>query len=343
MSSPIERGRRMAALLEGSWRASAPPLCLTPADLAATAPLALATGAGALAFWRLRHAGRASSPEAAPFQQAYRLHALESAIHEQRVPEAFARLRAAGIEPLLAKGWAAARLYPETGLRPYGDIDLFVPADRHAAAAAALRVSDAPLPVDLHRGFADLDDRDEDALVARSRTVELAGTPVRVFGSEDHLRLLSLHALRHGVSRPLWLCDVAALVEAEGRALDWDYLFQGRPRRTEAVKCAVALAGRLLAARLDGVPATVATHTLPSWLEPAVLRQWGLGSAWRGPIEAYLRRPTRALWPLRRHWPNAVAATVGVGAPFNGLPRLPFQLAYATVRLAGALRRWVAR
>jgi hypothetical protein len=311
---------------------SPPPLALAPADVAAIAPFVLEAGAGALAYWRHRQAGLASTPEAAPFQQAYRLHALHGSIQEQRLPEAFARLRAAGLEPLLGKGWAAARLYPERGLRPYGDIDLFVPATRHAEAVAALRGAAPALPVDLHRGFADLDDRDPEAIFSRSRTVELGGVPVRMFGSEDHLRLLALHALRHGVTRPLWLSDVAALVEAEGQALDWDYLLRGSPRRTKAVLCAIVLAGRLLGARLDGTPAAVSVRALPRWLEPAVLRQWGAGEALRTPLAGFLRRPSGVLRELRRHWPNPVEGTIGVGAPFNELPRLPFQIAHALLR-----------
>jgi hypothetical protein len=75
-----------------------------------------------------------------------------------------------------------------------------------------------------------------------------------------------------------------------------------------------------------------------------VLEQWGRGSARRRPIEEYLRHPQGALREIPLHWPNAAAASVEMGAPFNELPRLPFQIAYATVRGAGALvRMWRGR
>jgi hypothetical protein len=64
----------------------------------------------------------------------------------------------------------------------------------------------------------------------------------------------------------------------------------------------------------------------------AALKQWGGGAAWREPIGSYLRRPRGLLRELRRHWPNPIEGTAGVGAPFNGLPRLPFQLAHVLVR-----------
>jgi len=344
LSSTLERGRRLAALLEGAWRPEPPPLLLSIAEVAALAPLVLRTGAGALVFHRLRPTDFAGRPEAAAFQTAYRLHALESAVHEQRVPAVFARLRAAGVKALLGKGWAAARLYPETALRPYGDVDLFLPAESHAQASAALRNADEPpFPVDLHAGFAELDDRDPESLFVRSETVELGGEPVRVFGPEDHLRLLALHALRHGIARPLWLCDVAAFLEKPGVPLDWEYLLGGSARRTDALVCAIGLAVRLLGARLPTPPPAVADHLPPRWLVPAVLQQWGRGSAYRQALEDYVRRPALLPRYLLRHWPDPITSTVALGGRFDEGPRLPLQLAYAGVRAGGMLRRIASR
>jgi hypothetical protein len=41
-------------------------------------------------------------------------------------------------------------------------------------------------------------------------------------------------------------------------------------------------------------------------------------------------------------WPNPVEATVGVGGPFNGVPRLPFQVADCVLRAAQFARRLAA-
>lgn len=266
-------------------------------------------------------------------RQAFRAQVLESAVHAHQLGEVTALLRAANVHALLAKGWAVARLYPEPGLRPYGDLDLYVTPETHVAALAALREPAVPPgPVDLHRGFSDLDDLDPEALLARSRTVALGDGQLPVFGPEDHLRLLCLHGLRHGLSRPLWLCDVAVALESRVEDFDWDRLRSGDRRRAEAVACSLGLARQLLGARSPGPP--VARYDLPSWLVPSVLRQWGSGSGWREPMASFLRRPAGALRELRRHWPNPIEATVGVRGPFNELPRLPFQLAFATVRAA---------
>ena len=47
-------------------------------------------------------------------------------MHEVRLREVVTILHEAGIEVLVSKGWSIARLYPQAGLRPYGDLDLHV-------------------------------------------------------------------------------------------------------------------------------------------------------------------------------------------------------------------------
>ncbi len=331
-----ERARRIATVLGGGWRNAPPPLSLSPADLAEVAPLLLETGAAGIAWWRVRQdRGLRDLPAALELEQAYRFQTLRAAVHERLLHDVVPVLRSAGVEPLLAKGWAAARLYPEPGLRPCGDIDLYVRPELHAAARGAL-VSGAspPAPVDLHRGFSDLDDRGAEELHARSRQVSLDGVKLSLLGPEDHLRLLCLHLLRHGAWRPLWLCDVAVGLESRPQGFDWDLLLRGDRRRADAVACALGLASRLLGARVEGTPVAERAERLPSWLVPTVLRSWEAGFVWRRPMAGYLRRPAGLPGELRRHWPNSIEGTIGVGGPFNELPRLPFQLAFAALRTA---------
>ena len=265
------------------------------------------------------------------------IHALHGAVLEAKIPAAFARLRARGVEPLLGKGWAVARLYPRPGLRPYGDIDLYVrPEDKPAARAALDEPGSEAMPVDLHCGLAELDDRRFDDVRARSQTVRLGSVDVRVFGPEDHLRLLALHLLRHGAWRPVWLCDVALILETLPSDFDWGCFTSGDAVRTEAAACALRLAHELLGASLEGAPAAVRERRLPRWLLPAILRQWGDARfephGTRTPMAVELRRPRGLLRALRARWPNAVEATVGRRARFNWLPRLPFQIGECLVR-----------
>ena len=45
--------------------------------------------------------------------------------------------------------------------------------------------------------------------------------------TEDQLRQLCLHLLRHGACRPLWLCDVAVMLESLPGDFDWDRCLGG--------------------------------------------------------------------------------------------------------------------
>jgi hypothetical protein len=327
----------VARVLRGAWRERPAAEDLDAADLVGAMPLLLRSGSGGLAWWRAQSA--TPSPALKPLHDAFGVHALHAAILEAKIPAAFARLRAHGVEPLLGKGWAVARLYPRPGLRPYGDIDLYVRREDEDAARAALdQPREDTLPVDLHCGLAELDDRRFEDVLARSRTVRLGDADVRVFGPEDHLRLLALHLLRHGAWRPVWLCDVALILETLPSDFDWGCFTSGDPARTDAAICALRLSHDLLGADLGGAVAPVRERTLPRWLVPTVLRQWGDARfephGTRTPMAAQLRRPRGLLRALRARWPNAVEATVGRRAPFNDDPRLPFQIGECLARTA---------
>jgi hypothetical protein len=325
-------------VLAGAWRPSPPPLSISAADLSEVALPLLTSGGAGLAWWRLRHSAPPLSRVRHRFRQAYRLQVLLAALHQRWVQEAVGRLRSSGVEPLLGKGWSVARLYPDPGLRPCGDVDLYVPRVRYQVAASALAAtSEERAPTDLHSGLAELDDRPPDEVYRRSQLLPVGETAVSTFGPEDHLRLLSLHMLRHGAIRPLWLCDVALAVESRPPGFDWDYFWSGCRRRSHWVACALGLAHRLLGARLDGVPLPAGADGPPRRLDPIVLRQWGAAPTPQGArtsMAAALRHPTGLPGALRMRWPNAIEATVGIGAPFDRWPRLPLQLAYSALRSA---------
>jgi hypothetical protein len=334
----------LAAALGGAWR-DVPPAHETSAEeLALVAPLLNASGAGALGWWKLRRTPLAADAAAASLREAYRFQTIRAALHEREVGRVFRLLAAFGLDALLVKGWAAARVYPESGLRPSGDVDVCVRPTQLARAAEVLK--DSGVWVDLHAGFGEEERRDFDELFERAQVFRLGASVVRVPCAEDHLRLLCLHLLRHGAWRPLWLCDVSAALEARPPDFDWAR-FGGRdPRRARWVACALGLARELLGARVGETPLARESERLPRWLVPAVLTQWerplatAHGTArHRAPMASYLRRPAGALRDLRNRWPSPVEATVRVGGPFNGLPRLPFQLGHGLARAAHFLAR----
>ncbi|HKP86122.1 MAG TPA: nucleotidyltransferase family protein [Blastocatellia bacterium] len=324
-------GELIARALAGAWRASPPPIDISTDELEKVAPLLFGSGAAALTWAKLRRSDLNDTPLALEFQQAYRLHSVQAAVHDSEIREVIKMLGAAGLEPLLVKGWAVARFYPEMGLRPYGDIDLCVRPEQYEAAAAIMSTPEGEkYNVDLHRGFEKLDEQSLDELFARSETLRLGDANVRVLKLEDQFRILCAHMLRHGAWRPLWLCDIAAITESLPSDFDWDLCLAGDRHEADWVACSVGLAHQLLEARVDDTPLAGRAGRLPSWLVPAVLKQWRRSRAIdHTPGELMtvsLRHLTRIPKALYERWPNPVQATFNLNAPFNGLPRLPFQV-----------------
>src|SRR6266853_750723 len=232
MSEIESPGHAVAAALAGSWLKSPQKSKMGARDLAAIVPLLLKSGAGALGWWRFRNSDGQLLPAVRSLRETYLQYAIHSAEHERQVVATFRVLRSGGVEPILIKGWAIARAYPEAGLRPSGDIDLYVSPEQDGKARAVLK-AERPQQywVDLdHDEVGRFSDFSFAELFGRSELVNLDGTEIRVMGAEDHLRILCLHLLKHGAWRPLWLCDVAAALESRHPNFDWDRCF-GRNKR----------------------------------------------------------------------------------------------------------------
>ncbi|MGE3804438.1 MAG: nucleotidyltransferase family protein [Gemmataceae bacterium] len=339
-------GRDIASLLTGSWRATPPVLrALNVHRLSALAPLVQGTGAGALAWWRVRASFLNRCDAARELHQAFRLHTLQAVGHEQCLVRIVRRLREEGIEPIIVKGWSISRIYPSTGLRPYGDVDVCVPPGHVDATLAVLKGEGSSVgQVDVHAGVADLDDRSFDELYARTQLVPLGEMPIRVLGMEDQLRHLALHLMRHGGWRPLWLCDLAALLDQVPARFDWDYCLSGRPHLNDWVVAALGLAGRLLEANLQAV-GPVRRAFEPRWLAHTVLGLWGFGpdsnDAVATPILSSLRSWSQLQRALRQRWPNPVRAAFKLGlSPFSRWPRPLVQTVAFFNRATQYLRDW---
>lgn len=336
----------LASVLSGSWRDAPPAHGLTAGDLERASPLLLGSGAGALAWWRIRRSALSGSAAAHALRAAYHGQTLQHALQERDVEYVFGLLRSRGVEPILLKGWAAAGLYPERGLRPTGDLDLCVRPDRRAEAKAVPWE-----PGRRGRGIVDFDHDPAhllgggtwDDLYARSRLVALNDTRVRVLGPADQLRFLCVHLLRHSAYRPLWLCDVAAAAESAREGFDWRVALGGGARERNWVCCALDLARRLLGARLDRAPAEARAFRAPAWLVREVLKQWERPcTAERRPRELLavsLRRPAGALPALLARWPDPIRASVGLGLPLDESPRLPRQVGLYLAQSAAYLGR----
>lgn len=335
-------GQLVATLLSGSWRPSATTLkhTLTITELEKIAPLLLASGAAALGWWSVRHTELERAPVTEELQQAYRFNTLQAALRQRTIEEAVFLLRAVGVEPIMVKGWAVARLYPAMGLRPSGDVDLCVRPEDFAAASIALRgLRDKQYEVDLHAGFDKFGGGSIEGFYERSQTSKVGGTNVRVLGEEDHLRVLSIHLLREGAWRPLWLCDIALMVESRSALFDWATCLTENRRQANWVICAIQAAHQLLGARVEGTPVAHRLRPLPRWLVQTILKEWetrlpSMRQRHRAPIASFIHYPAGVMRGLRHRWPNPIEATVSMGASFNRLPRLPFQFGNCIARTA---------
>ncbi|MEW6129416.1 MAG: nucleotidyltransferase family protein [Acidobacteriota bacterium] len=346
-AKPKARGRLLAEFLSGCWRTVPAPLDLSASELALLNPLLQGSGASGLGWWRLRDSPFVHSETAMELKQAYRRQALDAARRELDIQQVFSLLRNEGIEPLLVKGWAVARLYPSKGLRPIGgDMDLIIQPKHLASMKTFLQQPDnRKYCLDLtHEEIFDWSEADfEDAFI-HAQSVRLGETEVRVMGWEDHLRYLCQHLLRHGVWRPLWLCDVAVMLENRPSPIDWQRCLGKNRHIADWVLGVMRLAYELLGADVSDSPAE--NQKLPHWFLSTVLTHWcqPTTAEHRPPelIAVTLRHPRRLPQALRARWPDAISASFRMRAPFNEWPRLPFQLANYAQTFARFFGREVA-
>jgi hypothetical protein len=334
----------IAGVLRRSWAdGEGLPFELPGVDLERWAARLIEGGVAALAWSRVRETASAALAELAPLRRALQHHALTAARQKRDLPHLLAHFNAAGIEPILFKGWTLARLYPRPALRPFGDFDLLVRAEEARRARDVLRSiapdlqarADVDTPETLARY---LPDRTETELFARARPDSLDGARFRTLAPEDHLRLVTLHQLHHGGWRPLWLCDVAVLLESLPVGFSWPVCLAGDVRLSEGVLVTIALTEELLGARL---PSGTPRVPVPGWLRQAVFHGWVHGYESMPPSLYELRKLgwSGALKAIQARWPDPVSATVHLRAPFRSVPRVAVQVAECLRRAADFVRR----
>jgi hypothetical protein len=338
----IERGRTVADVLRGIWRSST-KADLTIRQLADVSELLQNAGLSGFIWNRLAPPAR-RTPLGQEFRRSALADAGAAAKLDVQLIEVVRALRAAGVEPIVTKGWAVARYYPTPASRPYCDLDLAIRSDDATVARNALNALGARVePVDLHIGIPDLAPATWSEIFARTQKVWLDGCPIRALAVEDQFRLLVAHLLRHFCDRPMNLIDVAVLLEHESN-LDWDSCLQGSHAWRRWVLAVAELARRMLDAHLPDALAESAGRQAPAWFEEGTLWRWGGGEAirrsewirtpaeWR-PVFAY-RTMNLVRWPygfgmppLRLTPPIWAAAIFGRGIlPLHRLCRRQFSM-----------------
>lgn len=341
---------------------------VTGEELSRLVPLLIGSGTAGFAWLSIsRSPDLKTTKQASDLRNAYRHLAIQASVKGEALEALAGVFAAAGLEPLIFKGWAIARYYAAPHLRPFGDLDLCAPPGRHGEAAALLRkhATDV-LPhdsegmvhlrnnfrVEISPGLASTVDLHPDltkyrcpslaAVYDRSIPVLLPGGTVRVPALEDHLRLAILHFLRHGGWRPLWLTDIAAMLESVTDSFDWDLCLGDEPHVRRWICCILQLASDLLAARNEHVPASCRVDDMPPWIARTVVNEWRAPFAARQavrPLTDAIADPRLLPGELLQRWPNAIRATADRDGAFDGSTRLPYQLASFTASAWGRVVR----
>ncbi len=344
-------GRDLASILAKSWAQPRPgETNLSNENLRTYFPLLSETGTAALAWWLICPLKSSLTKEIVElYREAYVRSVAQTLVHERELASVVHALNTSGIRSILLKGWSVGRLYPESGLRPCGDIDLWVdPTQQARAEEVVRRVASGRLPVDLeHDQFRRFETRSFADFYACSETAYLGSAPVQVLRREEQIRILCLHFLKHGGWRPIWLCDIAVLLDRGNEAFNWQLCLGNDPRRARWIGSTIALARDLLAARIpDGAPPSV-TSSPPKWFKRTVLQEWSdprppRVAALAALLPALRLRPWQINAVMRGRWRNSIQATVDCDGAFDALPRWFYQVKDAASRALHFGREWAA-
>jgi len=266
---------------------------------------------------------------------------LQNRVNEIKISEAFKFLESGGFEPILIKGWAAARYYPEIWQRRFIDIDLCVAPESFERAKKLLETPQGKrYNIDLHKGLRCLDTLPWEDLFKHCETVEVEQTNIRILCPEDHLRVLSVHWLLDGGAFQNRLWDIYYLLENCREDFDWERCLNVvSPKRRRWIVCCLGLAHKYLGLDIENTPVAEAAKDIPEWLSKTVESEWQ--------SEVKLKPLQNCLHDRKLFWqqlkkripPNPIQATVELEADFDERPRIFYQIGNVVTRLFPAVKR----
>ncbi len=271
----------------------------------------------------------------------FRFYLLRKRHAENLILTAFRGLRREGIEPILIKGWAAARDYPDTVPRFSGDIDLAVAASDYDGAQKVIEAESLG-GIDLHRELRHLDTLDWTQLFERSQIVDLDGEGIRVLCAEDHFRILCVHWLTNGGENRQRLWDIVYAMRNRPADFDWaKCLDVVSPTRRRWIITTVGIAHRYMDLELDGIPFADEAKNLQPWIIRCLEKEWERDVEIRG-LETQLRNPRGLFQQVRKRIPpNPIQSTIFCEGDFDvgGGTRIRYQIVDMLRRLMPSVRR----
>jgi hypothetical protein len=269
-----------------------------------------------------------------------RWHKLSMRRFELAIAEAFEVFRACDIEPILIKGWAAARNYPEGRPRFFGDIDLAFSTSQFDRAVERLSGRSLPsVSIDPHREFRHLDTLPWDIAIRRSKVINVDGGSIRVLCPEDHLRVLCVHWLNDGGAYKERLWDIYYAVANRPPDFDWELCLKSvSETRRRWIVTAIAIARKYLSLDVTDLPFDVPTESIPNWIIRCLEKEWSTDVRLI-PLEACLHDPkllTQQI--LKRTPPNPIEATIEVEGELDDGWRIPYQIGSIRQRIGPSFR-----
>ena len=269
---------------------------------------------------------------------------LQARVFEKRINEAVAFLRLHKIEPILIKGWAAAKNYPDSSERGYTDIDLIVAPHDYNIAQKHLQAYRDGYLIDLHKAAKSLDTLSYEDLYKNSKIVICGDSEIRVLSAEDHLRVLCVHWLISGGTRKDRLWDIYYAVENRPKTFDWDKCLNVVSQtRQKWIVSVIGLTRKYLNLNLDDTPIAGRAADIPVWLIRAVEKEWASDTVIMS-LE-YCLGDRKRLWQQikKRIPPNPIQATIEAEGEFDDGTRIFYQIRNAFQRLEPSIKRIAAK
>jgi hypothetical protein len=266
---------------------------------------------------------------------------LRAKLYEEKIKGALRLFRENEIEPILIKGWAVAREYPEKHRRIYSDLDFCISEQSYAKALKLVEKEEArKFNIDLHCGLRHLDTVEWDNLFENSKLVEIDEVPVRILRPEDHLRVLCVHWLTDGGANKERLLDFYYLIQNHMKDFDWDRcLGIVSDVRREWICKTIGLVSKYYQLDVSKFSFYDETRELPAWLIKALEKEWTAGVGLK-PLHTIIRNKSE-LWSQikKRFPPNAIQATIDMEGRIDMTNRGYYQLGSMILRLRPSLRR----
>jgi hypothetical protein len=267
--------------------------------------------------------------------------ALRWKIQEEKIKRAFEIFRENEIEPILIKGWAAARFYPLQSERIFADIDLCVdPALFQKAENVSKNIDVKKLNVDLHNGLRHLDTVAWEDLFENSQLFEIGASRIRLLRPEDHLRVLCVHWLTDGGAYKEKLKDIFYAVENRALNFDWERCLETvSKKRRKWIVCTIGLAEKYFGLSLKDTPIEREAEEIPGWLIKCVEKEWRSNVRLK-PIHTCFGDRKQLFQQIRKRIPpNPIQATIEMEGSFDNRPRIFYQVGDVFKRATPSFKR----